>query len=83
MLYHAKLSTSFWEYAVMCAIYILNRCITTASNTKTPNEIWSGKKPHISHIRVFGCDVYIHVPDKERTKLENKARKGIFVVMMN
>jgi hypothetical protein len=80
MLHHAKLSGSlFWEDAVLCAIYIHNRCITSANTTKTPDEIWSGKKPHINHLRVFGCDAFVHVPDSNRTKLQNKSRKGIFV----
>ena len=79
MLYHAKLPVCYWEEAVMTAIYIRNRCITTADNKRTPEEIWSGKKPHIGHLRVFGCDAYVHVPDQDRTKLQSKSKKGIFI----
>jgi hypothetical protein len=79
MLYHAKLPVLFWEEAFMCAIYIHNRCITSGDTTRTPDEIWSGKKPHINHLRVFGCDVYIHTLKKERSKLDPKSKKGIFV----
>jgi hypothetical protein len=28
---------------------------------------------------VFGCDVYVHVPKKNRSKLDNKDEKCIFV----
>lgn len=80
MLHHANLSgVLFWEDAVLCAIYIHNRSITSANTSKTPDEIWSGKKPHISHLRVFGCDAFVHIPDADRTKLQNKSRKGIFI----
>jgi hypothetical protein len=37
------------------------------------------EKPKVSHFHVFGCPVYIHVPDKKRTKLEPSSIKGIFV----
>jgi hypothetical protein len=46
---------------------------------KTPEELFTGKKPNIGHFRVFGCLVYCHVPSEERTKLEANAKKGIFV----
>jgi hypothetical protein len=29
---------------------------------KTPHEAWSGKKPILEHLIVFGCDAYVHVP---------------------
>ena len=42
-------------------------------------EVWSGKKPLVRHLRVFGCEAYAHVPKKNRSKLENKAVKCIFI----
>ena len=42
-------------------------------------EVWSGKKPSIRHLRVFGCEAYAHVPKEKRSKLENKAVKCIFI----
>ena len=46
---------------------------------KTPHEVWSGKKPSITHLRVFGCDAFMHVAKEKRSKLDNKAEKCIFV----
>ena len=46
---------------------------------KTPKEVFSGKKPEFSHLRIFGCPVYIHIPKEKRTKLEPCGKKGIFV----
>jgi len=46
---------------------------------KTPQEVWTGKKPSLSHLKVFGCDAYVHVPKKERTKLDCKSERCIFI----
>ena len=46
---------------------------------KTPKETISGLNPVIGHLRIFGCQVYIHVPLEKRTKLEPSRQKGIFV----
>ena len=41
--------------------------------------MFSGEKPEVIHLRIFGCPVYIHVPKEKRPKLEPSGRKGIFV----
>jgi len=46
---------------------------------KTPEEVFTGKKPEVSHLRIFGCPVYRHVPKEKRTKLEPSRKKGTFV----
>eukprot|EP00253_Pinus_taeda_P029314 PITA_29314 len=46
---------------------------------KTPQKVWTGKKPSLSHLRVFGCDAYVHVPKEKRTKLDSKSEKCIFI----
>jgi hypothetical protein len=35
----------------------------------TLEEAWSGNKPNISDIRIFGSQVFMHIPEKERGKL--------------
>ena len=45
----------------------------------TPYECWYGRKPNVSHLRVFGCTAYAHVPSGERKKLDEKAEKLRFV----
>ena len=79
MLQHKQLSNAFWAEAINTATYVLNRAPTTAVEGKTPEEVWSGTKPSVQHLRVFGCDAYAHVPDEKRTKLDSKSRKCIFL----
>lgn len=42
-------------------------------------ELWFKKRSHISHLKVFGCLVFIHVPDEKRKKLGPKAVKAMMV----
>ena len=37
------------------------------------------KTPSLSHLSVFDCDAYVHVPKKERTKLDGKSERCIFI----
>ena len=60
-------------------MYLLNRSPTTALKDETPFERLFGKRPDISHLKVFGCVSYTHVPENQRRKLDAKARKAIFV----
>ena len=46
---------------------------------KTPQEVWTNKKLSLSHLKVFGCDSYVHVPKEKRTKLDSKSEKCIFI----
>lgn len=41
-------------------------------------EAWSGRKPGISHLIVFGSIAYVHVPNEMRNKLNNKSEKLVF-----
>jgi hypothetical protein len=47
--------------------------------SKTPEEIFSGKKPEESHLKIFGCPVFVHILKEKRTKLDPLGKKGIFV----
>ena len=56
-----------------------NRSPTSTLVDKTPHEVWYGKKSSIAHLKIFGCDSFMHVPLEKRSKLDNKAEKCIFV----
>eukprot|EP00253_Pinus_taeda_P012956 PITA_12956 len=79
MLSGAGLGQEFWAEAVDTACYLVNRLPSSALEDKTPQEVWTGKKPSLSHLRVFGCDAYVHVPKEKQTKLDSKFKKCIFV----
>jgi hypothetical protein len=33
----------------------------------------------VSHLKVFGCDVFVHVPKEKRSNLDKKAVTCIFI----
>eukprot|EP00253_Pinus_taeda_P036335 PITA_36335 len=79
MLSGAGLGQEFWVEAVDIACYLVNRSPSSVLEDKTPQEVWTGKKPCLSHLRVFGCDAYVHVPKDKQTKLDSKYEKCIFI----
>ena len=68
-----------WAEATRTTMYVQNRTPHRVLENKTPKEVFSGKKPEFSHLRIFGCLVYIHIPKEKRTKLDPSGKKGIFV----
>ena len=46
---------------------------------ETPYLLWYDEKPNLKHVRVFGCVVYTHIPDRNRKKLDKKAQKLRFI----
>ena len=81
MLAQAGLPERFWAEAVATAAYLRNRATTRALKEKTtPYEKWYGRKPDLSHLRVFGCMAYAYIPDANRKgKLSKKAEKLRFI----
>jgi hypothetical protein len=67
-----------WAEAANTVVHILNRT-AISKEEKSPYELWFSKKPNIKYFKVFGTEVYVHVPKERRKKLDHKARKGIFV----
>jgi hypothetical protein len=74
MLNEKNLPNYFWAEVVTTAVYIMNRTPTAAVHGMTPEEKFTSKKPDVSHLRVFGCITYVHVPDEKRSKLDQKLR---------
>jgi hypothetical protein len=40
--------------------------------------MFSGEKPEVNHLRIFGCLVFVHVPKEKRKKLDPSKNNGIF-----
>ena len=79
MLNEAKLPKQFWAEAVNTAAYTINRCPTRSLGGITPEEAWTGLKPDVSHLKVFGSTGMVHIPKQRRKKLDLKSKKCIFL----
>ena len=53
MMSRTELPISFWGYAFLTAIFVLNR-VPSKSVTETPYEIWKGKKSNLSFLEDLG-----------------------------
>lgn len=79
MLLEANCSTDLWAEAINTAVYLKNRSPTKALKNSTPEEEWTGKKPNLSHLHIFGCKAMIKIPDNRRKKWDRKAQEYLFV----
>jgi hypothetical protein len=79
MMNDQNLSIFMWEEAAMTVFYVQNRIPHRILKNMTPKKAFSGKKPSVEHLGIFGCHVYIHVPKDKRKKLKPSGKKGIFV----
>ena len=77
MLHDQDLPMHIWVEAVRTAVYVQNCTPHRVLKKKTPEEVFSGKKPKVSHLRIFGCTLYIHIPKEKRTKLDPLGNKGM------
>ncbi|RVW47902.1 Retrovirus-related Pol polyprotein from transposon TNT 1-94 [Vitis vinifera] len=55
------------------------RLPTKSLKNKTPYEAWYIVKSSVNHLKIFGSTCYYHVPEPKRSKLDNKAQKGILI----
>lgn len=79
MLFEANLKKTYWAEAVATAAHIINRSPSRVLDEVTPYEKWTGKKPNISHLKIFGSKAMVHVPKQKRLKWDRKSQELIFV----
>jgi hypothetical protein len=41
--------------------------------------MFSRKNPEVSHLKIFGCLVFVHILKERRTNMDPSGKKGIFV----
>ena len=76
MMSRATLPISFWGYALETASHILN-LVPTKKVSKTPFEMWKGKRPFLGHIKIWGCEVFVR--QETQDKLEARSEKCLFI----
>ncbi|KAI5312229.1 hypothetical protein L3X38_041402 [Prunus dulcis] len=78
MLHEKSIPYEFWAEAINSAVYLLNRCPSKSLKKVTPFEAYTGRKPGIAHLKVFGS-LSCAYPSALRHKLEENSHKCIFV----
>ena len=78
LLLKTKLPLSAWGNAIIHAAKLI-RLRPTANQGLSPFQLVLGYQPNISHLRVFGCAVYVPIAPTHRPKLGPQRRLGIYV----
>jgi hypothetical protein len=69
---------AYWELALEHSATLTN--VTALPGRCTPSEHTFKKRPDISNLRIFGCDVLAYRETDKRTKLQPKVDQGLYVL---
>jgi len=78
MLSHSTVPRSLWMYALKTAMYLLNR-VPSKAVERTPFELWTGRKPSLRHIHVWGCPAEVRLYNPHEKKLDFRTVSGFFI----
>ncbi|RVW37391.1 Retrovirus-related Pol polyprotein from transposon TNT 1-94 [Vitis vinifera] len=78
MISHSTLPESLWGEVVKTVVYILNR-VPSKTVAKTPYKLWTGKKPSIRHLHVWGCPAEVRSYKPNEKKLDSRTVSCYFV----
>lgn len=54
LLQQSRVPKHFWAEPAATAVYLINQSPHTALKGKVPENMWSGRVPSLSHLKVFG-----------------------------
>ena len=78
MLSKSTVPVSLWMYALKTAMYLLNR-VPSKAVQKTPFELWTGRKPSLRHLHVWGCQAEVRIYNPQEKKLDARTISGYFI----
>ncbi|RVW87884.1 Retrovirus-related Pol polyprotein from transposon TNT 1-94 [Vitis vinifera] len=78
MLISSSLPQNMWGEAILTANYLLNK-VPKKKAEKTPYELWKGRKPSYTYLRMWGCLAKVAVPPPKKVKIGPKTIDCIFI----
>lgn len=79
LLFDMNVNKKFWGEAARVAAFILNRSPTESlSLDLTPIEMWTGNKPDLKRLQIFGSEVYAKTLGY-LNKLDSRSEKFLFM----
>ena len=69
---------SLWMHALKTATYLLNR-VPSKAVPKTPYKLWTGRKPSLRHLHVWGCAAEVRIYNPHEKKLDARTVSGFFI----
>ena len=71
MISHSNFPISLCGEALNTVAYILKR-VPTKATAKTPYELWTGKKPSLKHLHIWGCPAEARPYRPHEKKLDSR-----------
>ena len=59
-----------FDVPIMRTLGVKKALPTASVHYVTPHGKYYGKKPDLSHVRIFGSNAYMHIPNEKRLKLD-------------
>ena len=78
LLMRTKVPVNAWGHAIL-HVAALIRIRPTIYHKYSSMQLALGQEPNISHLRIFGCAVYVPIAPPHRTKMGPQRRLGIYV----
>jgi transposase InsO family protein len=75
MIHDQDMSMHLWAKVARTTVYVQNKLSHSALGFKTLKEMFSRKKPEVSHLKIIGCLVFVHVSKEKRTKMDPSGRE--------
>jgi len=79
LLFQSNLPKAYWCYVVIHVVHIINRLPPTVKNNVCPYQILYKKPPTYLNLKVFGTLCFASTLENNRTKLDPRARKCVFL----
>ena len=76
----SHLPVFLWPEAVAMATFLINRSPTRSNFGIPPEASYTDKSIKLEDLKIFGSLAFVHVPDRERRKLDHKLSKRCMFV---
>lgn len=78
MLCHSNLPIHLWSEALKTAVHVLNK-VPTKSVLKTPYELWTGRKPSLYYMHIWGCPAEAKLYNPHEKVFDPRTTSGYFI----
>ena len=76
----SNLGVTWWGEAAQCANYMRNRAShSSVRKQMSPYQKWTGRRPAVDRMHIFGCRAAVMKVPPKQTKLDNKGIEGVFL----
>ena len=84
MMCSTDLPKSLWAESCNTAVYLLNLSGKSSVEGQSPSELWYSQRVlEVNHLKIFGTECFVFIPDGQRSKFDAKSRKGVVVGYVN